>query len=274
MMNQSCNNPMKIANHPIFLYSSEIVELCQPLLKLNISYFAHVHIDQQGSFAAISNNPAFANHYLTHQYYNADIHMAANNQFGNYVIWDAIERIGHSLKMHSEAAEFGVRHTFTIMETDSTGSHFYHFATHLASSAINQIYLTNLDLLNLFIDYFKDNIQQSKSLIKAYDIKFMLATEGAGYMFRDGDTLSVPRFEFMNDLDLKYYHKNLSERQIECLYHLVHGKTQKQIAAMLNLAPKTIEHYLETIKHKFSCYSRSELVATALKIPAIKEKLF
>lgn len=65
----------------------------------------------------------------------------------------------------------------------------------------------------------------------------------------------------------------LTKRQSECLYHLVKGKTMKQIAAALNLSPKTIEHYLEIIKRKLNCYSRTELIEKALQLPQIRENL-
>lgn len=264
---------MNIAKHPLLLYSNDIAELCRPLLKLNISYFAHVHIDNENNFSALNNNPAFGEHYLSNQYYNSDIHMAKKNQFGNYVIWDAFERTGKSLKMHSEAAELGVRHTFTIKEKDNTGSHFYHFATHVNSTTINQTYITQLDLLKIFIEYFKTSIKQTKSLLKSYDTKIALNNSGSGYTVNGQIIAPISVAEFTKEFNPAYYTGGLSNRQLECLYFLTQGMTQKQIAHALNLSPKTVEHYLSAIKEKTNCHSRSALIFEALKIPAIKEKL-
>lgn len=257
-----------IQNHPSLLYAQDISTLCQPLLKLNISYFAHVHIDLAGHFSGVSNNAAFGEHYLKNKYYNADIHMASENKFGHYVIWDAIERSGQSLKMHSEAAEFGVRHTFTIIEKDHTGKHFYHFANNSPSPTINQVYLTNIDLLKLFIAYFKDNIKQSKLLAKAYDIKFKLDTTAKGYIIKTDDKIRVPEIEFIRELKLGTHFSNhaLSKRQLDCLYYLIRGMTVKEISNYLNLSPKTVEHYLDAAKIKLNCFSRSGLIQKALEI--------
>jgi DNA-binding CsgD family transcriptional regulator len=60
---------------------------------------------------------------------------------------------------------------------------------------------------------------------------------------------------------------------MDCLYHLVKGKTMKQIAAALSLSPKTIEHYLDIIKRKLNCYSRSELIEKALQLSQIRDNL-
>jgi DNA-binding CsgD family transcriptional regulator len=65
----------------------------------------------------------------------------------------------------------------------------------------------------------------------------------------------------------------LSQRQIDCLYYLVKGMTLKQIAKSLNLSPRTVEHYLDSVKLKLNCTSRAELIGKAFQIPAIINKL-
>lgn len=65
----------------------------------------------------------------------------------------------------------------------------------------------------------------------------------------------------------------LSARQIDCLYYLVKGMTSKQIANTLNLSPRTIEYYLDTIKIKLNCTNKAELIACALQMSVIKNRL-
>lgn len=67
--------------------------------------------------------------------------------------------------------------------------------------------------------------------------------------------------------------RHLTKRQMDCLYYLVKGMTIKQIANTLNLSPKTVEHYLDAVKVKLKCRNRTELIATALQMPAIREQL-
>lgn len=43
-----------IKNHPEFVNAQDISTIGQPLLKLNISYFAYVHIDLAGHFSNIA----------------------------------------------------------------------------------------------------------------------------------------------------------------------------------------------------------------------------
>lgn len=52
----------------------------------------------------------------------------------------------------------------------------------------------------------------------------------------------------------------LTHRQKACLYYLSKGMTIKQIAKTLALSPRTVEHYLETVKAKLGCYSKAQLI--------------
>lgn len=67
---------------------------------------------------------------------------------------------------------------------------------------------------------------------------------------------------------------SLTKCQMDCLFYLVNGMTMKQIAVTIGRSPKAIEHILEAVKIKLKCYSRSELIATALKLPFIINRLF
>jgi len=53
----------------------------------------------------------------------------------------------------------------------------------------------------------------------------------------------------------------LPARQRECLYCLARGMTIKEIAHEMKLSPRTVAHYLERIKSKLQCNSRSQLIA-------------
>jgi DNA-binding CsgD family transcriptional regulator len=69
----------------------------------------------------------------------------------------------------------------------------------------------------------------------------------------------------MNELDIKRYYtsgKNtyLTKQQMICAAYLMHSYTAKQIAKIMNLSYRTVENHIETIKQKFSCQDRSELI--------------
>lgn len=58
---------------------------------------------------------------------------------------------------------------------------------------------------------------------------------------------------------------DLTDREQDVVKVLVLGKSIKEIAAILKLSPRTIEHYINNIKLKCNCKKQSELIAKLLK---------
>ncbi|HLB42186.1 MAG TPA: LuxR C-terminal-related transcriptional regulator [Gammaproteobacteria bacterium] len=255
-----------IGNHPSLRYTREVYDICRPLQVLNITYFAHVNIDKNGQFSALSNNPQFIEHYLKNKYYNCDIHMAKNHKSNSYILWDNIELTGESLKLHLESFAFGVQHTFTIIEASNGECNYYHFANNQTSSSINQIYLNNIDLLRLFISEFNKAIKQSSLLSQAYDLKFLLDTNATGYTMRDNESLdhNVKRLQFYKELKKKFHNSIqsviLSQQQMRCLNFLNKGMTSKEIAKKLNISPRTVEQHLRMARESIGCRNSKELI--------------
>ncbi len=256
-----------ILKHPSLLHAQDISDICNPLQKLNITHFSHVRIDKKKKFSAIGTNPGFTEHYLNNKYYTADIHMVDENKFGNFFVWDGIEFSGQSGKMCHEAGQFGIHNPFTIIEKHNDGIDYYHFASVSVNKQINQVYLANLDLLHLFIAHFKENINKSRVLKKAYDLTFDLDPNRT-INFED-DSIHYDRSQFLQSIELKHprlviENIRLSKRQSEVLRHVILGKTLKEISQLMNLSERTVRHYFENVKIKLNVFSRSELISKAL----------
>lgn len=78
-------------------------------------------------------------------------------------------------------------------------------------------------------------------------------------------------------LGSKFESLKLSDRQSEVLFFLLRGKTVKKIAVLLGISPRTVDEYLEQLKHKFSAQSRYELIDKTINLGylnIIPERLF
>lgn len=262
-----------LLKHPSLLYAQEISDICNPLQKLNITHFSHVRIDNKKKFSAIGTNPRFTEHYLKNKYYTADIHMVDENKFGSFFVWDGIEFTGESGKMCQEAGNFGIHNPFTIIDRNNDGIDYYHFANDSINKQINQIYLANLDLLHLFITHFKENINKSKVLKKAYDLTFDLNPRQT-INFED-DSIHCERSQFLQSIEVKYprlviENIRLSKQQSEVLRLVMLGKTVKEISQLMNLSERTVGHYFETVKTKLNVSSRSELISKIIDSKSLK----
>lgn len=56
----------------------------------------------------------------------------------------------------------------------------------------------------------------------------------------------------------------LSNRELECLFFLIRGKSASNIAVTLKISKRTVESYIENIKNKFGCLSKNEVIEKAI----------
>lgn len=56
----------------------------------------------------------------------------------------------------------------------------------------------------------------------------------------------------------------LTNREMDCLFYLLRGKSSKQTAAILKISFRTVEQYIEQVKNKFQCETKSDLIELAI----------
>ena len=261
----------KISQHPTLTALDDLKQICKPLQRLNIDYFAHVRIDHEGKFSTVLTSPGFAKAYFKQKFYNVDVHVEKAIAFGKFIVWDALEYSGNSAQMLKTAQDLDHRHAFTICQKSQFGDEYYHFATHINNRSMNQMYLNNVDLLEKFIPYFHQQVQATPKLKEAYDIKFDIEPTKANYSFKSDSMILTPnnqRIEFLRDIQdgitllnkSSHNEVKLSEQQALCLYHLLQGKSAKLIARDLHISYRTVEHHIENIRKVTGCKSSKELI--------------
>lgn len=187
-----------LKKHPIFTNVEAIENICKPLELLGITYFNHVHVDKKGGLSTIGKNPGWIERCIKEGLQNAHIHMASEEEGDRFVVWDLINTPGTE-KMSKLSWEYDIKHTFMITEKidrNKDGNievNYYHFATDSNENSFNQIYLSNLDLLKCFIDSFKEKVQNSRELNKAYDLKFVLDPNSDFYLIKQAQFREIER---------------------------------------------------------------------------------
>lgn len=72
--------------------------------------------------------------------------------------------------------------------------------------------------------------------------------------------LNTPHYS-LNNNENKY---KLTDREYECVFLLIRGKSAKEIGTLLSLSKRTIESYLENIKNKMDCKNKAEILVKAV----------
>ncbi len=61
-------------------------------------------------------------------------------------------------------------------------------------------------------------------------------------------------------------HFKISQREKDCLYHLVYGRTAKQTAKKLSISHRTVEEHLTSARRKLKCSNRSQLIEKIISL--------
>jgi len=277
------------AKHPSFNHSQDIQDICNPLINLGINYFAHVNIDANNQFTALGMNPEFVSHYFEKKYYNSDIHLASENELGECIFWDDAEFGPECEELIQDAMQCGLQQTFTIVERSTDSSNFYHFSTNLKTNPINQICISNYDLLKLFIKHFIKTVKSDQNLRTAYNFKFGIDSNIASISFAQKNcenleadfrekflsTIASPNREsakknMLNinpgfSMQSSYKSYFLTKRERDCLNSLLTGKTARQTAEFLHISPRTVEHHLNAIREKTGFKYKRDLLSFYLE---------
>jgi len=62
-----------------------------------------------------------------------------------------------------------------------------------------------------------------------------------------------------------YLGAKLSYRQSQCLYHLLRGKSAAVTGKILGLSQKTVEYYIDEIKNKMMCGTKTEIIEKSIE---------
>ncbi len=262
-------NTMNLVNvintHPCLNFHDEIKAICKPLERLGITYFGHAKLHANGHVTGVSNNPGYFQLYLEEEMFDLDLHTEVGiNQLG-YLHWDFLPRIKGAEDYYQAHNDFNLHHEFTLIKTNEEATDLYHFATATGDSTMNTFYVQHLGLLEKFISYYNDAIQENEFLNKSHQLVIPVNNVGKMSNLSQLNHLTLPNEtikDFLASLGETDYvsDTSLSPREKQCLTQLARGSSAKVIGRNLALSPKTIYFYLDNIKKKLNCYSKQDLV--------------
>ncbi len=105
-----------------------------------------------------------------------------------------------------------------------------------------------IGLFNQCIDASKANLFRAYVALNQADNKFI------------GKKLSPSSYI----LDDQHKPLPLTDKQENCLFLLIRGKSSKEIAKILGISYRTVESHIEAVKNKLACQHKSELIEKSL----------
>lgn len=259
--------------HPCFVFAEAYQELCRPLKTLGITYFGHAIIREDGTAIGYSNDPEYLECYTKNNFFSLDLHTDAHLACLDMVHWDLLPRAKGSEEYYQANVDFNLYQLVTLIKQEGTEVHAYHFASDTPNFAMNTFYVQYRDLLEKFIIYYREELRKNKQFEQSSELILPIKKVEAYPRLEGLHHLELPQTQvdkFLNALQQPSIMGNeahrqcgpiLTKREEQCLALLARGYTAKTIAAHLDLTPRTVYFYLENIKGKIFCRTKSELAS-------------
>lgn len=252
----------------ILPYQAYLNEICAPLFNSTpISYFGYIKTCLDGSMLHFCSNSSWLEHYLDKKYFQiSNFKNLPQNYAENYILCDYLQAPAANIAKEASDA-FAIRHVITLLEKNDHGCEFFQFGTSTADNSITSFYLNNLDLLKLFIFFFKDKANNLiKNAITENIVIPAITKPPATAINKHINKVKKDLLNNINRFHFKTDDNYLTPQEVNCIYWLAHGKSAEEIAAILKLSKRTIETHLENVKRKLNCYKQCQIIYKATQM--------
>lgn len=253
-------------NTPLLTEYQSIQQICNPLKKMGIQGFIFIRHYQDGTFLDFSNqlewSTYFLSRYLAKEYRPVDIkdHMFIEDGVSLWVL------NSNNIIWQEGQQHFGFGNGISISQAYPHYQDVCCFYAAAKDSHMNKFYINNLDVLKLFIKYFKDRARNviNKSNNKRFYTPDIYQVSGNSEILRKSKVNSIKKYFVSRGGYANEHIENVSSqltlREMQCLQLCAHGLSAKQIAADLSVSNRTIEARIKSAKVKLDCKNICELM--------------
>ena len=255
--------------HPFLSLSAEMASICNLLAPFGIHHFTYLKQYHDGKRISLSNKPGWIA-----DYYNLNLYQSSlfeNQGVKDITLFDTWFG-DYDLDVYRHGKYYyNTMHSISIIECKKKYSEAFLFATTPDNYSAIHYLSNNREILFHFIFYLKDH---GKNILKKAEKHGMIIpqiTEVKNTVFPDEDARNEMESQKKLFFDKTPIHQlqmedftnevvKLSQREIQCICHLLNHKTAIEMSVLMNISPRTVESYLDNIKLKLRCGSRVELI--------------
>lgn len=250
----------------------KIKKVCEPLNQtFGIEAFWYYTLSADGYFSFIGNQGQIAEFFSDHKLYVGHPFYRHPKFFNNGAYFEQMHE-GGSIKQQALVREsYGLSQLFTLLQKEENDLiHGFGFGTLNPNQNLTFTYLNQQELLKSFVSYFCEEMQDLIQKIEDNKVHIAPHCGQSFYQSAPLDTVLSPSKagQFLqrinkSPLPIEMY-QSLSSREMECLAWLLKGQTARQMGEHLYLSARTVEGYLENIKNKLGCKSKTEIFTQAM----------
>lgn len=260
--------------NPSFNVISDVRNICDEYfdaLNLNLHYFGHTSVFQDGRFNFLVSKPDWVIHTIEENIPPGGL--SIYNEIHNSIKLPSLDtetREGwEALKQADD--RFGIKNPLIIFR--KYDDHFQCFTFDLHNENANEKYINNFELFENFIFYYKDkamdiiNMSTKNQLIFSDEYKSFNKNDQEN-LYRSHEFIQSQQESQRNNVLLpKCYvimHSGenhiISVREYQCLELISHGKKTKHIANIFNISPRTVDNHIQNLKRKLNIHSNTKAI--------------
>lgn len=255
----------KLYKHHAFSVCDEIAQICKPLQRgCNISY-----ISVQRSRIDVVTNKVTQTSVLCNAKKPLEFSLSHYNDTEPAVYFNTVPNgyllIETVFPKWSAAMKTSCDIHNLIAKREKVGENewiTFLFGTASSSSQELNFYLNNLDRLDNFVQYFKSSA--AKHLCMAAKNPIIIDHPAVLHGVKDQEakrnSLTATKLMSAQLIDRDGRKVSVPGREMQCLCLRGRGRTAKEIAAILQISPRTVETYFEKSKVRLSCHTRREIM--------------
>jgi len=257
-------------------FSKSICEKLEPIIApvtshLGVTTFGYRKFFVDGRSFLLSNNYSWNNFFLEKfdkkiiPSYESEVNSVVNENKMHCV------RVGQPDQRDlflNALYDFNIWNTCSFYRKCGDGIEGFHFASTRDNMSVVKEYSNNRSIFERFSYYFKNklnDVMNAENLMKAASPIISPEIFKTPQNGHSQEEQSITDFLTMTPINKFFFNVNgeetiLSFQEFRSLALLSQGKTAKEIGRILKLSPRTVEDYIEKIKHKVKVTSRSHLI--------------
>lgn len=245
---------------------------CEPL---GITTFGYVRVYENRSVSWLTSNPDQDRFLLESGALKEDplLNTPETLKEGEYLWFNDRQFPGCETFYKDRARLFHMDHGMVIVRHQKNYLETCCFSGHLAKLPLYNLFMNEKNLFITFMEHFTEGLDRRlltllEQRVDIADIKslFGQAPIKSKWLSSEDQTSLINACGWKKLL-------LLSLREKECLALLRQGYTYEKIGTELKLSPRTVEHYIDSVKNKLELETRSELYVAAEKLCLFKTRL-
>lgn len=254
-MNNLCLMNRKVTNK----MDTSIRKFCSPLIDhFGLSHFYHFLLTDSGGYAAGGLNRDWHDCFFSENLLLSFLpeYQKIKGSQGRVIFHQAFQNKNMQKILKRGSDEFKVNLGLHLGFQTDDGHEAFGFGLKTQDPVRHMALLNELPLINMFINEYRKKFQISylkDNLVPITIHSNLLSTE----------TPSSPLLKVFQTTP------RFTKRENDVIRHLLNGCTAYEISKKLYLSKRTVEHYLERMKEKLDCCSKSELIQKARKLHSL-----